>query len=518
MDTSQLVLKFAKRFFAGTVLSRISGALRDVAMAVCFGSAPEIGAFMVAFRFSYLFRRLFGEGSLQAGFIPHYSSLQGKEGYFFYRNCAFSLLILLLFVVVGLEGILYGVSQLLNDDWRGIIQLSMKMLPGLIFICLYALNSAFLQAQKKYFLSSFAPVIFNFVWIIAALLCSYLPIHQAVQTLALGIIAAFILQWAMTAIQVRKNLPLTWKEWFSPNLFSSDLKKIAGRMGFGVIGVSAVQVNSTLDGVFSRISDLAGPIYLWYAIRIEQLPLALFGIALSGALLPPLSRAMAEGALNRYRDLLHKGIRHSAFLIIPCTFALFALGGPGLNLLYGHGGFTSTDVRQTLYCLWGYGIGLLPSVMILLLATGFYAQKSYKIPMVASLIAVGSHIILNSFLIFYLHLGAFSIALSTSFAALVNCSVLIYFCKVDVFSNMGPFFAKLMMCGTIALTITFSWGYWLGDVTLTGGEFSRSLHTQALQFSSMSVLFLCSFIGACYKMRIVEYQELLMNKKTTSSD
>ena len=427
MDSSQLVLKLAKRFFAGTVLSRISGALRDVAMAVCFGSAPEIGAFMVAYRFSYLFRRLFGEGSLQAGFIPHFSTLQGKDAFLFYRNCAFSLFALLLFVVLALEGVLWSISYTLNEDWKGIVHLSMKMLPGLIFICLYALNSAFLQAQKKYFLSSFAPVVFNFAWIFVAISCSYLPIHQAVQTLAFGIMAAFILQWAITAIQVRKNLPLTWKEWFTPNLFSSDLKKIAKPIGLGIIGVSATQANSALDAIFSRISDLSGPAYLWYAIRIEQLPLALFGIALSGALLPPLSRAMAEGAVNRYQELLHKGLRQSALLIVPCTFALFALGGPGLNLLYGHGDFASADVRQTLYCLWGYGVGLLPSVMILLMATGFYAQKSYKIPMMASLVAIGSHVVLNSFLVFYLHLGAFSIALSTSFAAVVNCSILVYF-------------------------------------------------------------------------------------------
>lgn len=514
MDSSLSVIRFAKRFFAGTVLSRISGAMRDIAMAICFGSAPEIGAFMVAYRFANLFRRLFGDGSLQAGFIPHFSSMQGKPALYFYRDCAFSLSAILLLAVFLLEAILWGISHFLDSDWREIIFLSMRMLPGLIFICLYALNSAFLQAQKKYFLSGFAPVLFNCCWIIAAYFCARLPMREAMHFLSFSVSLAFGLQWAITATQVSRMIPLSWGEWFRPKLFSSDLKKMIKPVSLGVIGVGATQANSAFDAIFSRFADLSGPAYLWYAIRIEQLPLALFGIALSGALLPPLSRAMAEGSFDRYRELLHKGLRHSAILLVPCTFGLFALGGPGLNLLYGHGDFSSADVRQTLHCLWGYGIGLLPSVMTLLLATGFYAQKSYATPTIASMSSVIFHVICNGVLVFGFHLGAFSIALSTSMAAIVNCAILVYFCKVDVFSGIWGFFSRLCLCGGMALAVTFYAGYaFFGDVSLVGGEFSRSISSQCIQLVGMGALFVAMFLGACFAMGVRDVLEFFGRKQ-----
>jgi putative peptidoglycan lipid II flippase len=405
MDTSGSVLYFAKRFFAGTMLSRVSGALRDIVMAFCFGSAPEIGAFMVAYRLANLFRRLFGEGSLQAGFIPHFSLLRGKQSFLFYRDSTFSLLILLLIVVVVVEGFFFGISFFLPGDWLQIATLSMRMVPGLIFICLFALNSATLQVQGRYFMSGFAPVFFNACWILTALFVHRLPLIEAMNYLAIGISVSFALQWIMTAMQIHKTNLLSFAEWVRPTLFSDEWKKMIKPLTLGVIGVGAVQLNSALDAIFSRFADLSGPAYLWYAVRIEQLPLALFGIALSGALLPPLSRAVSEGSMEHYRTLLEKALRHAAALLVPCTFGFFALGYSGINLLYGHGDFLPRDVEQTVYCLWGYGLGLLPSVFILLMAAGFYAQKSYWIPTISAIGSVAFHIVCNIFLIFVFNLG-----------------------------------------------------------------------------------------------------------------
>lgn len=516
MDSSHLVLRFAKRFFAGTVLSRISGATRDIAMAVCFGSSPEIGAFMVAYRFAYLFRRLFGDGSLQAGFVPHFSTLPVKNALYFYRDCVFSLSFLLFLFIIVLEGVLWGISYFLNPDWNEIVFLSMRMLPGLLFICLYALNSAFLQTQKRYFLSGLAPVFFNLCWIAVALLSARLPTKEATHVLSFGITIAFLLQWAVTLIQTNRLNSLAWGEWLRPQLFSIDLKKMIKPISLGVLGVGANQLNSAFDAIFARLSDLSGPAYLWYAIRIEQLPLALFGIALSGALLPPLSRAMAEGALDRYAELLHKALRHSAILVVPCAFGLLAIGGPGLNLLYGHGDFTSADVRQTLYCLWGYSLGLLPSVMILLLASGFYAKKSYTTPTIASLTSVAFHIMLNSVLVFGFGLGAFSIAISTSLAAFVNCTILVYFSKVYI-SQFWRFLARLLFCGAFAALTTISLGYTLlKETSFSGGEFPRSMMEQIAYFLFSSGFFLSAFLGAIFVLRkqLFEGREDLTHTET----
>jgi putative peptidoglycan lipid II flippase len=414
----------------------------------------------------------------------------------------------LILVIVILESILWGISHFLNADWKEIAFLSMRMLPGLLFICLYALNSAFLQTQKKYFLSGFAPVLFNLSWILIAFLVCQKPIQEATEMLSFGITFAFFLQWLATFLQTHRLNAISWSEWFRPHFFSVDLKKMLKPISFGVIGVGATQLNSALDAIFARFSDLSGPAYLWYAIRIEQLPLALFGIALSGALLPPLSRAMQEGAMNRYQDLLYKALRYSALLIVPCAFGLFALGGPGINLLYGHGDFTTSDVRQTFYCLWAYGLGLLPSVMILLLATGFYAKKSYAIPTYASLVSVVFHIGLNSLFVFCFDFGAFSIALSTSCAAFLNCSILMFFSQAHVVSEFWRFLIKIILCGIFAtVTTIFLGATGFGDVTFTTLDFSRSFSTQFIQLLGMGFWFAATYIGCIYsfvKFRRIE--------------
>ncbi len=512
MDTSHSILHFAKRFFAGTMLSRISGALRDIAMAFCFGSAPEIAAFMVAYRLANLFRRLFGEGSLQGGLVPQFASLYGestRRGVLFYRDSFFSLLAVLIFGSLVIEGAFFGATFFLDADWAHILSLSMKMVPGLLFICLYALNSSFLQYHKRYFVTAASPVLFNCFWIGVALCVANWPIERGVEALSLGITGAFALQWFVTSLQVIPYLSLSWRELLSPSFFSTDWRKMMKSLSFGIVGIGATQINSALDAIFSRMNDLSGPAYLWYAIRVEQLPLALFGIALSGALLPPLARAVAQEDWVRYQGLLQGAIRHSLSLIVPCFFGLLALGAPGLNLLYGHGDFSSQDVQQTLYCLWGYSIGLIPSVLILLIASAFYAQKSYIRPMLASLISVGFHIVLNTIMVFGFKWGAFSIALSTSLSAWVNCGLLVFliqrFIPLSLFASLYGFLGRLVFLSSVAAVF---------PILLCGIESeSRSIQTQMTFFISSAVLFLGLIVLLAYWMKVDEIFDLLKKKR-----
>lgn len=484
-----------------------------MAMAFCFGSAPEIAAFMVAYRLANLFRRLLGEGNLQSGFVPHFESLQGDAALRFYRDTSFSSLAILLGAVALMEGGFWFLLPQLSADWAEIAKLAMWMAPGLVFICLYALNSAFLQCRKSYFLPAAAPAMFNAAWICAALSAHRFPIEEAVRFLSIGIAFAFALQWALTALQVRKEIAMPWRDWFRPRLFSDEWKSLLKPLSLGVIGIGAAQINSALDAIFARIADLSGPAYLWYAIRVQQLPLALFGIALSGALLPPLSRAMKEGALERYQELLQTALRHSAALMVPCSFGIFAVGGAGLNLLYGHGDFTPADVRETLHCLWGYGAGLLPSVFVLLLASGFYAKKSYSVPTAASVFSMALNGILNALMVFAFHWGAVSIAIGTSVAAWANCAILVWKLNAATVS-FGAYLARLSFCGFVAAAATLAAGWvFLGDATLAG-EFTRSSQAQIVQFGGMAFLFLAAFFSAAYVMRVKELFDLLRRETT----
>lgn len=458
MDTTRSIFLSARKFFAGTLLSRSSGLFREIAMAFCFGSTPAVAAFMVAYRLANLFRRLFGEGNLQSGFVPYFEALYGKSpklAFEFYRDVSFSLAFLLVGITLGVEGVLFFLGNRADEGWKEIAHLAMWMAPGLFFVCLYGLNAALLQCKKRYFLPAAAPAVFNLVWIVFAFSVS------TMSQLAMGITAAFAFQWLLTSFQVRKEIfvHLSWKEWMQPQIFSDSWKLLMKPLSLGIVGVGAMQVNSALDAIFARIADLSGPAYLWYAMRVQQLPLALFGIALSGALLPPLARAIQGGEIERYKELLKGALTQAATLMIPCTFALFALGKSGLQLLYQHGKFTEGNLNETLHCLWGYGVGLLPAVFVLLLAGGFYARKVYAIPVIASLCAVALNIALNLFFVFSLKWGAVSIAISTSLSSFLNALILYHYLRkeigsIQLFSQM----AKLLVCSAIATVVVIGIG------------------------------------------------------------
>lgn len=506
-ETTHSILHSARHFLFGTLLSRCSGFFRDMTMAFCFGSTPEVASFMVAYRLANLFRRLFGEGNAQSGFIPPFERLRAQEpksAFIFYRDAAWSMGLILIAAVVLLEG-LFAFLKPAESDWRTITQLAMWMVPGLFFICLHALHGALLQCQKKAFWTGAAPVAFNAAWIGAALLAARSA--EPMPLLALGITLAYGLQWLFTARIVRIELRphLTWREWLRPKLFSSEFRAMARAMMLGILGVGATQINAAIDAIFSKLADPSGPAYLWYAIRVEQLPLALFGVALAGALLPPLARAATQAPKRVYGELLGGALRHALALMIPCTFGLIALAPVGLNLLYGHGHFTMSDVLATAECLVAYTLGLIPAVGVLVLAQGFYGQKTYSIPTIGSLLAVAINLALNGALVFGAGLGAVSIALATSASAWGN----LWFLKralvhigVRTVLVERSFLWRLCVCS--ALPALLAWGTY----ALWSSELPRGVVAQAVQLSICGSLYLGGVLTFARYFKINELFEL----------
>lgn len=481
MDTAKTIVKSAKSFFAGTALSRVSGLLRDIAMAISFGSSPAIAAFFVAYRLANLFRRLFGEGNLNAAFVPHFSELKEKGGYF-YRDVAFSMAVVLFAAVIGIEAILWTLSRFVGTDWTEIISLTMWMVPGLFFICLYGLNASVLQCHRKYFLPAVAPVVFNFIWMASAYFI------RDVQFLALTITLAFGGQWLVTLFEGLQLLE--WREWLKPKIFSPDFKRIIKPLMLGILGISAVQFNSALDPIFARFADLKGPAYLWYAIRLEQLPLALFGIALTNALLPPLSR---EKNPEKRKELLNHVLHVGMMIMVICTFGVLSLSEVGVNLLFGHGDFGFEDVRETSLCLWGYGIGLLPSVYVLILASNCYSQKKYRLPTIASLVSVGANLCLNVLFVFVFSFGAVSIAIATSLSALINCLILAR--GVFQSSQIVQMIRIMLTCFTVAIFVMSVEHYWMGPM-------SSVFSGQLVQFCSLAFLYAVGVVALLWKQGI----------------
>ena len=502
------VKRGAISFFSGTILSRITGLVRDVTMAFVFGSDPAIAAFMVAYRLANVFRRLLGEGPLPSGFVPHFETLRRedeKSGARFFRDVFFSLLVTLLLSLFVLE-VLFVLIGKIYPEASLLLGLSELMMPGVVFVCLYGVSSALLQCQKKFFLSSFSPALFNAVWISAVLLQKGKLPKEGVWSLAAAVVLGFFLQWAVLLPSMYKYLKkaLSLREIFSFTIFPKEVRSVIKPFLFGLIGVAAVQINSALDALFARSASLEGPAYLWYAIRIEQVPVALFGVALASALLPALSRALANKNKEEFTALIKEGVDKTLGLMIPCTVGVFVLAVVGINLIYGRGSFSLEAVKETVYALWGYGAGLLPTIFVLLFAPIFYAKKDFKTPMIASLGAVFVNLVLNTVFVFGMGFGAFSVALATSLSAFCN----MFFLRKRLGEDLRIFIQskKSLLVSSMAGvgTVFFSCAVF-GESFLLFKEavFSRDLSLQFMQFFALSSVFAVQVgvYGVLFKVR-----------------
>lgn len=454
-DSTRTIQLSAAKFLSGTLLSRITGYLRDVALAYAFGTEPLLASFMVAFRFSHLARRLLGEGSLQHIFIPHFEQLRKespKLASLFYRDLSLSLALIL----TGLIGIsLLCLAPFMEIE---IVYLTALMLPSLFFICLFGLNAALLECEKHYFLPGFAPVFFNLIWIAAALFLAGFPLAEAVQWLSIAVVAACFAQWLSTVFETERICHDTsWKE-ASP--FSPEVKSLWKPLLLANIGVAASQVNNAIDPLFALFANSEGPAWLWYAIRLQQLPLALFGIALSGALLPPLSRAIKRGDLASASHFFHDTLIKVALFTLPISFALFSLAPSSVALLFGHGAFQDHSIFYTSLCLVCYGIGLFPMAAVLLAAPSLYAKGDFKTATLGSFYSMGLNIGLNSLFIFGFGWGSASVALATSLAALFNAWFLLNRLQMPIdFKKIG----EIGLASTLGLAAA-----WASDYALWG--------------------------------------------------
>lgn len=530
-DTHSTVAKSATHFLTGTFISRLTGMVRDLSMAYCFGTSAAVAAFLLAFRLSNLLRRLFGEGALLNGFIPFFEAKRKKDpkaGALFFRDLFWSLVLFLFGVIVVLEGLLYGILHQFEFSYGTvqIIKMTMCMLPGLVFICLFGLSIALLQCERNFFTPGVAPVAFNIVWISAIWVFRKKDPYHAMMALSVSVVLAFFLQWWMTTTGLKKYASefISFREWMSANLFTRELKDMVVPLLLGVVGVAAVQINSAVDVIIARYALLEGPAYLSYAHRLQQLPLALFGIAISSALMPPLTRAIKYDDHKNYKSLLKFAFGRTFSLLFPGTIAIFLLGGASVNLLYGRGVFSNLSTINTTYCLSAYGIGLVPSAFVLLLAPAFYARRDYWTPTLASLIAVGMNLTLNLILVFGLNLGPTAIALGTSVAAYFNARFLLSRLHIRILSAVMPVFVKVILASFIAGGSTLAFGHFFMNsptISLMMGqtdiEFARSFIVQVREFVMLTSFFGVVFLLFSYLFKIRHVLSLFGLEKKVSS-
>ena len=415
-----------------TMLSRVFGFVRDILVAQFLGAGAVADAFVVAFRFPNLFRRLFAEGAFAAAFVPMFSrSLEGEgdEAARKFASEAFSVLALILFAfVVFAEISMPWLMPYLApgfDNVPGKMEMATEFsriaFPYLFFISLVALLSGVLNAYGKFAGAAAAPVLLN-ITLIAALLGFGGSDEESGRTLVWGVFAGGVVQLIWLFWHCRK-IGFTVK--ISAPKLSEKVRTLGSRILPVMFGASLYQINLLIGTILATTISDGAVSYLYYADRVTQLPLGVVGIAVGTALLPMISRQLEAGDVDKANAAQNRGTELALLLTVPAAIALVVIPEPIISVLFERGAFGADASEATAMALMAYAIGLPAYVGIRVFTPGFFAREDTATPVRIAAVSIVVNVALNLWLINYF--GHVGIALASSISAWLNVVLLVFF-------------------------------------------------------------------------------------------
>ena len=426
-----LMLKGALTVGAWTAASRVAGFARDILIAAMLGAGPVADAFFVANRLPNLFRRLFGEGAFNAAFVPVFSGLLTTEGEDVARGfaeeaaaaLAFWLLMLTLVGEIFMPQLLHVIAAGFARDpakFALTVTLSRITFPYLLLICLAALLSGVLNALNRFVAAAAAPLLYN-AFSIAAMLALAHVLPTAGHALAWGVSASGVAQlallyWAVWRGGMTLHLP-------RPRM-TPRMRLLLRRMAPGLIGAGITQMNLAMDVFIGSLLPAGSVSLLYYADRVNQLPLGVLGTAVGTALLPLLSRQVSAGEADAATDSQNRAIEYALVLTLPAAFALAITADPIMQVLFARGAFSHHAASLSAQSLAAYSSGLPAFVLVKVLAPGFFARGDTTTPVRVGLFVLAVNFCLNLALMAPLkHVGP---PLATSIAAWLNVGLLTF--------------------------------------------------------------------------------------------
>ena len=429
------LLKAAASVSAMTLLSRITGLIREIIGFSLFGAGAGMDAFQVAWRIPNLLRRLFAEGAFSQAFVPIFAEYRAKRGLDETRRLAdhvASLLATVLFVVTAIGVIaaplmVYALASGFSgsaDKFELTTQLVRITFPYIFFISLVALSAGILNTFSAFKTPAFTPVLLNLCVIAAALLLAPL-VNPPIMALAIGTLAGGVVQLAFQ-IPALRRVGMLPKFSFSVWRFRKDegVVRILQLMAPAILGVSVAQISLLLNTQIASFLTDGSVSWLTAADRLMEFPLAMLGVALGTVLLPSLIRSHAQEDPQEFSRLLDWGLRLTLLLTLPAALALAILATPLISTLLQHGEFSARDVLMSRAALVAYAVGLTGIILVKILAPGFYARQNIRTPVKIAVITLVVTQLFNAvFVPFFQHAG---LALSIGLGACVNAGLLYY--------------------------------------------------------------------------------------------
>jgi putative peptidoglycan lipid II flippase len=415
-----------------TLVSRVAGFARDVLMARYLGAGLAADAFLVAFRLPNLFRSLFAEGAFSAAFVPMAAErLEQADGPARARRFTEQALAFLLPILMGFTALMMllagPVVLVMTGGFRDAppeklaltIELTRLTFPYLMLISLTALFGGLLNAVGRFAANAAAPILLN-ITLIGGLLLGRETAMLTARDLAVAVSIAGMLQfaWLFLAVHRAGLAPrLTW-----PRL-TPDIRTLLRRIGPAAIGAGATQLNLLVSTVIAaRFLPQGSVSYLYYADRLNQLPLGMIGVGVGVALLPTLARNLGSGQLDAARYQQNRAIEFAMFLALPAATALVVAAHPIVAALFQDGRFTAQDARASAAALQAFALGLPAYILVKVLTPGYHARGNTRTPMNFALVAIAANLVGNLTLVWSLaHVG---IALSTAISAWLNVVLL----------------------------------------------------------------------------------------------
>lgn len=408
------------------------GFVRDVVLARVFGADDATDAFFVAFKIPNFLRRLFAEGAFSVAFVPilteYRATRSSRDLKVLVDRVAGTLAMVLL--AVSVAGVMAAPLLMLvfapgwasggGENFGLAVEMLRLTFPYLLFISLTAFAGGILNAHDRFGVPAFTPVLLNLVLIASAL---WLSPHMAtpVTALAWGVLLAGVAQFAFQ-LPFLHRLRLVPR--FTPAPRDPAVRRILRQMAPAVLGVSVTQINLLVDTVIASFLAGGSISWLYYSDRLVEFPVGVLGVALGTLILPGLAKRHVAAAPAEFSRLIDWGLRWVVLLGVPAMTGLILLAGPVIATLFQSDVFDARDVGMTSRSLVTYGVGLLPFLLIKVLAPGFFARQDSRTPVRFGMLAVLVNLCLSLLLMRSLqHAG---LALATSLAAAVNAGLLFY--------------------------------------------------------------------------------------------
>ena len=419
--------------FGMTMLSRITGLIRDVLISRAFGASGFTDAYFVAFRIPNLLRRLFAEGAFAQAFVPILAEYKNQRGNEATKEMADHVATILVWALVGTcllgialaPGIVYLMATGLKQNpavFDVTVNMTRIMFPYIGFMSFVVLAGGILNTWREFRIPAFTPVLLNLSFIAASLFVAPF-MAQPIYALAFAVFFGGVLQMAIQ-IPALIRIGMLPRIRFDPRIALKDsgVRRVLKQMAPATFAVSVAQISLVINTNIASHLELGSVSWLSFADRLMEFPTALLGVALGTVLLPSLSKAHADGDPAEYSALLDWGLRLTFLLALPAAVGLATLSEPLTATLFHYGKFDARAVMMTSQALIAYGVGLIGLIVVKILAPGFYAKQDIRTPVK---IAIG--VLIATQIMNYLFVPIFALAglaLSIGLGACLNAGFL----------------------------------------------------------------------------------------------